>query len=439
MKTPHGYQQALIDRAQDSTALFWDMGLGKTITALEVYKKSGATKLFVLSPLSMIDEWCREFESQVGGSALPYKKAVKNGLVGLVDCLVLNYEMVWRLPSLDWITSEYMIICDESHRIKNPQSKIGKCMKVLREKTQYKIILTGTPQSQGYIDYYNQLYFLGKINMSFTEFKKRYCRYGLAEFNGVKIQQLIGYQNTDEFDHRYLSQCEFLKIERVYDEVIKYNKVKIDVTQAYKRALKDKVIYFDTLGAPITDRKVIDEYLATGSSEVVKDYKMLDSLGAFRSGLRMLLNSDAKLDWLREKLEDYDRRVVIFYNFNCELRSLKKLLEKMGRPYSEYNGAVKDFTNFKKYTNGVCLCNYGSGSVGINDLVISNLFIAYSPTDNYVSWEQSKKRIDRQGQVNTPVYYFLESGLETRIYNSLENGKDFDDKTFQMELERGLI
>ena len=111
----------------------------------------------------------------------------------------------------------------------------------------------------------------------------------------------------------------------------------------------------------------------------------------------------------------------------------------MGRPYSVYNGEEKDFTNFKKYDNGVCLCNYQSGSVGINDLVISNIFIAYSPSDNYINWEQAKKRIDRNGQEHTPIYYFLCSGLEDRIYHSLSVGKNFDDRVFIEEMEGDLI
>lgn len=87
----------------------------------------------------------------------------------------------------------------------------------------------------------------------------------------------------------------------------------------------------------------------------------------------------------------------------------------------------------------MAICNYKSGSFGINDLVISNIFIAYSPTDSYLEWEQSKKRIDRDGQKNTPVYYFIMSGLEKRIYESLKVGKSFDDRVFVKEMLDNLI
>lgn len=453
-KELYKYQQEVVDRATESTALFWDMGLGKTITSLEIFKKFYDKKevdnLFVMCPISMIDEWCREFENQLGMKAIKYKDLIKLAYKSRKDiiqymldedihCVVLNYDMVWRINDYHWISSRWMLICDESHRIKNTSTRIGKYMKFLKVRTKYKICLTGTPQSQGYIDYYNQLYFLDKMDMTMGTFKDRYCFYEDKVFNGIKIKQLAGYKNVGEFESLYLSQCEFLKIQRVYDDIVKYHTIEIPTTNEYQRVLKDKVIYFDGDGEVVSNRNEIDGYLKGEGSSIIEEHKYLDNPGAYRYGLRMLLNSEYKLKWVEDFLDGYDKRVVIFYNYNVELESLKKLLEKQKRPYSVYNGGEKDFTNFKEHSNGVCLCNYQSGSVGINDLVISNIFIAYSPSDNYINWEQAKKRIDRQGQEHTPIYYFLSSGLENRIYHSLSVGKNFDDRVFVEEMESDLI
>lgn len=454
MKTLYKYQQKVVDEATESTALFWDMGLGKTITSLEIFKKfynqKEVDRLFVMCPISMVDEWCREFENQLEMKAITYKELIKKcqkEKTGIIDycfrndigCIVLNYDMVWRIHDYHWVNDRTMLICDESHRIKNVSSRIGKYMKFLKVKTKYKICLTGTPQSQGFIDYYNQLYFLDKIDMTMPSFKNRYCMYEEKVFNGVKIKQLSGYQNVGEFERLYLSQCQFLKMERVYDEVIKYHTIKIEPSAEYKRVLKDRVIYYNSDGKVVTNRKEIDLYLDGDGTSIVEEHKYLDNPGAYRIGLRQLLNSENKIAWVRDFLDGYDKRVVIFYNYNVELDSLKELLEKIGRPYSVYNGGEKDFTNFKENEDGVCLCNYMSGSVGINDLVISNIFIAYSPSDNYINWEQSKKRIDRNGQQHTPIYYFLESGLENRIYHALSVGKNFDDRVFVKEMEENLF
>ncbi len=425
-KKLYKYQQELVDRAEWNTALYWDMGLGKTITSIEVFEKFNLDRLFVICPVSMIDEWCEEFEKQTGRKAMPYKKAVKNAKGCIlsnflksheVDCIALNYEMVWRISDYSWITDKTMIICDESHRIKNRNSKIGKFMKHLKLKTKYKMCLTGTPQSQGYIDFYNQLYFLDMIDISWMEFNDRYCIYDMVNFQGVKIKQLVGYKNVDEFERLYLNKCEFLKVDRVYDEVIKYNYVNLKTSKEYEKVKKHRVVYYDSEG----------NIMLEGNSQ---SYDILDNIGSYRFGLRKLLDSKYKHEWLEEFLNNYNKRIVIFYNYNHELESICRICKKVGKKYSVYNGGEKNFDNFKTEEDGVAIVNYKSGSYGINDLVISNLFIAYSPTDNYLEWEQSKKRIDRNGQKNTPIYYFLQSGLENNIYNSLKSGKNFDDKLF---------
>lgn len=448
MKKLYKYQQEMVDRAGISTALFWDMGLGKTITSLEIFKKYDLQGLFVMCPVSMVDEWVREFESQVGEKAITYKEAIKLCgdytleqylWVNKIKCVVLNYDMVWRIDDYSWLNERWMLICDESHRIKNTSSKIGKYMKFLKLKTAYKICLTGTPQSQGFIDYYNQLYFLDKISITLGEFKNRYCIYEDAVFNGIKIKQLNGYKNVGELEKLYLEKCEFLKIDRVYDEIVKYNYINLGTSEEYKRAVNDKVIFYDAEDNIITDRKEIKKLYAGLDSSVVQ-YKLLDNPGAYRFGIRSLLDSKFKHQWLKDFLEDVgDKRVVIFYNYNHELESIKRIVENVGRKFSVYNGESKNLNNFKQFKDGVAICNYKSGSFGINDLVVSNIFVAYSPTDNYLEWEQSKKRIDRDGQVNTPIYYFLESGIETRIYKSLQAGKNFDDRVFISEMLDNLL
>ena len=168
-----------------------------------------------------------------------------------------------------------------------------------------------------------------------------------CNFNGIKIKQLAGYKNVREFEISYLSKCEFLKIQRVYDDIIKYHTIEIPTTKEYRRVLKDKVIYFDKNGNVVASRSEIDKYLSGDETAIIEEHKYLDNPGAYRYGLRMLLNSEYKLEWIRDFLDGYDKRVVIFYNYNVELQSLKELLEKMKRPYSVYNGEEKSFENFK--------------------------------------------------------------------------------------------
>ena len=107
MKQLYKYQREMVERAGKSTALFWDMGLGKTITSLEIYKKHKLDRLFVISPLSMLDEWKREYDSQVGvGTSWHYKEIVKQS-----KKLGITFEELSKLaPAKVVTTSAYQVL-----------------------------------------------------------------------------------------------------------------------------------------------------------------------------------------------------------------------------------------------------------------------------------------------------------------------------------------
>ena len=114
-----------------------------------------------------------------------------------------------------------------------------------------------------------------------------------------------------------------------------------------------------------------------------------------------------KIQWLSDFLDCTDDRVVIFYNFDIERDRIIKLLDKKKIVYDEYNGRKKSFNNFKANDKSVILCQYKSASTGINDLVVANICVFYSLTNEYINFVQSKKRLDRIGQTKKPLFYYL--------------------------------
>src|SRR5690606_3792410 len=104
-----------------------------------------------------------------------------------------------------------------------------------------------------------------------------------------------------------------------------------------------------------------------------------------------------------------------------------------GRPVSEYNGRAKDLSAFLENSDGVVICNYKSGSTGLNDFVVASVEIMFSLPMSHIDFVQSKKRIDRIGQVSKPLYYYLvmEQTIDARVYQTLQEGKDFDERLFE--------
>lgn len=419
----YDYQKKIVDSRDfyESHALFMDMGTGKTITSLALFEQSGLKKILIVCIVSKKQDWCDELKNLTGIEATILDKGTaknKELLKNKSNAYIVNYESCWRLDKdlLNLIDEDWFIILDESHKIKNTKSKIGKFMNKLRTKTYAKCILTGTPQNQGYIDYYNQLRFIDIFMMSEVEFKRRFCEFELTTFNGRYVNQLIGYKDVQELDRIINENCIFFKRDIDNDMIPTDITINIEKHKSYDKFRKDKV-FEDVIG---------------------------DSMSAHRMGLKQLCSGfikDIKIHnnkeiWLKDFLDNYNERVVIFYNFNMELDSIKNICEELKKPYSVYNGSEKNLDNFKKYNDGVAICNYGSASLGLNDLVLSNVCVMYSPTEDYINFTQSKKRIDRLGQTKKPLFYYLQTknSIEGAIYRSLKNGKSFDDKLFEKYL-----
>lgn len=420
----YDYQKRIVDSRKDyeSHALFMDMGTGKTITSLALFEQSKLKKILVICIVSKREDWYDEIKSNCNIDSIILDKGTtknKELLKKKANGYIVNFESCWRLDKdlLDLIDEDWFIIVDESHKIKNTKSKIGKFMNKLRTKTYAKCILTGTPQNQGYIDYYNQLRFIDVIMMKEAQFKKEYCVYELSSFGGRYVNQLVGYKNVQELDRIINENCVFFKRDINNDMIPTDVYVNIDKHKSYDKFKKDKVFH-DVIG---------------------------DSMSAHRMGLRQMCSGfikdipihNNKKIWLKDFLDTYDDRVVVFYNFNMELEQIKETCTELKRPYSIYNGETKDLSVFEVEGNAVAICNYASASLGLNDLVLSNVCVMYSPTEDYINFTQSRKRIDRLGQTRKPLFYYLQTknSIETAIYRSLKVGKSFDDKMFEKYLQ----
>ena len=84
-----------------------------------------------------------------------------------------------------------LIILDEAHTCKSPQSQQGK--NLLKTSAKYQLGMTGTLLLNNPLDTYVALKWIGAEHSSYTNFRYHYCVYG-GSFNN----ELVGYQNTDQ-------------------------------------------------------------------------------------------------------------------------------------------------------------------------------------------------------------------------------------------------
>ena len=143
-----------------------------------------------------------------------------------------------------------------------------------------------------------------------------------------------------------------------------------------------------------------------------------------------------KLQAFEDLISSTQDRLLVFYNFNNELEILKNIAIKLEKPISEFNGEVKNLSNYENEENSVTFIQYQAGSMGLN-LQKANKIIYFTLTETSELFEQSKKRIHRIGQEKTCFYYLLicENSIEESILKSLEIKKDFTDDLFKFSKE----
>ncbi|MPM68113.1 hypothetical protein SDC9_115044 [bioreactor metagenome] len=124
-------------------------------------------------------------------------------------------------------------------------------------------------------------------------------------------------------------------------------------------------------------------------------------------------------------------RLIVFYNFNEELNSLKQITAELERPISEVNGHVKDLFAYENDSDSITFIQYQAGAMGLN-LQKANKVVFFTLTDKSELYEQAKKRIHRIGQNRTCFYYLMMccDSVEEAILQTLNQRKDFTDELF---------
>ena len=146
-----------------------------------------------------------------------------------------------------------------------------------------------------------------------------------------------------------------------------------------------------------------------------------------------------KIEALRDLLESTSDRVIVFYNFDAELRAIEDVCIELDKPTSFVNGHQRDLTCYEQYNDAVIIVQYQAGAMGLN-LQKSNRIVYFTPPLSCEFYMQSKKRIHRIGQNQTCFYYRLicDGSIENKIYKALERGIDYTDKLFEKGDKRRL-
>ena len=422
---PH--QQEVLKQTENlnKVAYYLDMGLGKTFVGSEKMVRLGKRINLVICQKSKVQDWIDHFVEhymQGGISESLYPRDLTNksefeNFFHHVNELqdgshyvgIINYELAFRRPELSKL-KDFTLMLDESSLIQNECAKRSKFI-LKRLKPSNVILLSGTPTSGKYERLWSQMNLLG-WNISK---KMYYTQYVNMEITPDGYPIIKGYKNVDRLKKKMREHgCVFMKSEEVLDlPTQNFITVNVPESKEYKKFKKSGIITLKD-GTQLVGDTTLTKLLY---SRMLCGHYNADKLKAFQ-----------------DLVESTDDRLIVFYNFNDELDALLQIAHNCERQVSVVNGQYKNLYVYEGVNNSITFVQYQAGAYGLN-LQKANKIIYFTPPLSSELFEQSKKRIHRIGQEHPCFYYQLTSGIENRIYSTLEMRKDYTDKLFEEECD----
>lgn len=418
------HQVAAINKIKDikAAALFMDMGTGKTRTVIEyIYIKYALlSQIIWITPVrtkyNLKDDINKHCNLDV--CFLENKEIKKVVIVG-TETISQSDKMYLKLNNI--IKENCIIIVDESHMFKNHNTKRVERLNKLREKSLYRLILTGTPSPLGIQDLYTQFYFLHPKILGYNSFFSFAANH--LEYHKEHRGMIVASHNTEYITKKINPYTYQVKKDECLDLPPKtYSFRYVDVT-------KEQSDVYDEVKEDMLNIFSYEEY---NSTLIFMLFLYLHRIanGYFVNKIKRLnvkynfINYN-KAKVLKETLDEIDlskNKVVIFYKYNSDLEMINKYVDVE----LKINGNVslkKQSENIKKLSENKSLIfvNIKSGSTGLN-LQMCNYAIFYNNTFDYALRIQAEDRLHRIGQTkNVHIIDLICTKFENIILDKLRN------------------
>lgn len=420
------FQQKALDALKDRTRVGFmlSMGLGKTPVGSQKMVDLGSPINLLICQKSKVRDWEEHFQDNfpevftidfTKTSKLLWRdiKEIHKTMGKKQTVVICNYELAWRRKELQNMKS-FTLMLDESSFIQNPKAKQTKFIMGLQPDS--VILLSGTPCSGKYENLWTQAHLLG-WNLSQDVYEQTYVNWESFKVGKAwhkRVRKSEPYKNIERLKDKLRDNgMYFLKTEDVIDLPEQtFIDSYVSNTKEYLRFIRDSIVEINGT-----------EYV--GSTPLSK-LMFSREICAFETA--------SKLEALKDILNSTNERLVIFYNFDKELRKIEDLCIEMDRPVSIVNGHERDLMFYEDAEDSVTLVQYQAGAMGLN-LQKSSRCVFFSPPVRVDHWMQAQKRIHRIGQDRPCFYYKLivEQSIEQSIYQALERGLDFTMELFREE------
>ncbi len=374
---------------------------GKTLTALNTAELFGAKRVLFLTKKKAIGSIQSDFD-KFGFS---------------FDLTVINDESMHKLED-----DFDLIIHDEHHRF-GAFPKPGKATRLFKQSFSHlpMIFLSGTPHPESYSQIFHQFWI---SNYSPFKLYGSFYRWG-NDYVNKKVKHL---------GHGVVNDYSEARIDLIRPIIEPYM-----ITFTQEQAGFETKVIENVLTVQMKDRtyqmcdRLKKDLVIEGKEEVIladtgvklmtKLHQMYSGTIKFESGNRMVLD-DSKAQYILNRFGS--DKIAIFYKFTAELDMLKDVLG---------DRLTQDISEFDSDPNKWIALQIISGREGTN--LSSADFLLYLNIDfSAVSYWQSRDRLTTMDRKENDVFWiFSKNGIESKIYKTVKNKKDFTLSVFKKEMK----
>lgn len=401
---PHQLEAINFLVSKPNAALFDEQGVGKTKevidTIISLLKTKKTDAALIVCPKTLMYTWQSEIKKHsflvpavITGSG----RSKGYRFLTSANIFILNYEGVkaeLEIVELLLESQKFVVVLDESQRIKNPESQTFEAINGLSKLATRRYILSGTPVANKPTDIWAQFYFLDKgesLGKDFKAFKKRYGNLDKGSTDlYLELQKKIS-----PISIRRLKENVLELPEKVYEQIV------VDMapkqSEIYEKLKKELLI--EIINTP--EEKIVDEaksilkkllrlvQISSNPGLVVKDYK--ETPAKFTA-----------LDKLVKEIVHSGEKVIIWSSFVDNVKGLKSRYRKYGSlniyggvEIARRNKYIKSFQEDPEYK--VMVANPSAAREGLT-LTAANNAIYLDRSFNLVDYLQSQDRIHRISQ-----------------------------------------
>lgn len=410
---PYPYQQKAIDHilSHPSSALFLDMGLGKTVCTLTAIKElldcfEVSKVLIIATKRVALSTWTDEAAkwehlhdlrlSRVLGTERERKAALHVDS----DIYVINREnVVWLTEYLgsDWPFD--MMVIDELSSFKSSSAKRFRALRRFRPRVHRVVGLTGTPAPNGYMDLWPEMYLIDRgerLGKTITGYRSQYFRPGRQ--NGYVVYDWKLLPGADKVIQSRISDICLSMSAEDYLELpeLLVNDVRVPLPEkamkAYKKMERDKVL------------EVLDQEISAFQAATLMGKLLQMANGAVYDD-----NGDvtelhkAKLDALGELLESAQGQPVLcFYSYKHDK-------DRIERAFKEYEPRTleseKDIRDWNEGRIRLLLAHPASAGHGLNLQAGGHILVWFGLPWSLELYQQANARLHRQGQTERVIVH----------------------------------